>query len=56
VSAGSSSDPLVIARAMPRRPTATAAMTSDSNAAPPAVVQPMPIRSMTGPWTREPIG
>jgi hypothetical protein len=46
----------VIARAMPRRPTATTAMTSDSNAAAPAVVQPMPIRSMTGPWTSEPIG
>jgi hypothetical protein len=46
----------VIARAMPRRPTATTAMTSDSRADAPAVVQPMPIWSMIGPWTSEPIG
>jgi hypothetical protein len=46
----------VIARAMPRRHTAMAAMTSDSSAAAPAVVQPTPIRSMIGPCTSEPIG
>jgi hypothetical protein len=46
----------VIARVMLRRPTATTARISDSSAAAPAVVQPMPIRSMIGPWTSEPIG
>ena len=31
-------------------------MISDSRSAVPAVVQPSPIQSMTGPWASEPIG
>lgn len=46
----------MIARATPGRQSATTAMTSASRPAAPAVVQPMPMRSMTGPWTSEPSG
>jgi hypothetical protein len=46
----------MIARAKAGRQPATASMISDSSSAVPAVVQPTPIVSITGPWTSEPIG
>ena len=47
---------VVMARTMAGRQAAAAAITSASSTADAAVVQPIPIRSMTGPCTSEPTG
>ena len=46
----------VIARTYPGRMMRTTVITSNSSTADPAVVQPTPIRSMTGPWASDPMG
>jgi len=48
--------PSTIARTMPGRDHAAATMIAVSRNAVPAVVQPSPIRSMTGPCASEPSG
>jgi hypothetical protein len=48
--------PPMIARTKARLRSATVVMIRASSTAVPAVVQPSPIQSMTGPWMSEPMG